>query len=406
MAVGTPRFVGKRLTEARLARGMFKKTLGDLVGVTGTAISRYEDGLDKPQAERLAAIARQLGFPESFFMAAAWDETLEPVFWRSRSTETKTSREITEQRMRWLRELFHFLEQEVDFPAVAIPTVELPGDFRAVTQEDIERAAETVRDAWRLRARPIPDVTLALENAGLPVVNLDFMSDKQDGFCFRSEALARPFVGINIHNVSAARARFDAAHELGHVVLHRAVTPQQERDPATHKLLEQQAHGFAAAFLFPRQSFLTEVAMPSLDYFASLKKRWGISIGAMIFRAHGLGMIDDAEKFSLQQALGRRRWRGPLREPFDLPSDMPLERPRMLRRGIEAVLGDGSFDRQSLLMALSLPQQEVEQLAGLQPGFLDSGAVHEMPLPLKSRGLQTLDVESGTVLEFPGSRKG
>jgi len=405
MVVGLPNFCGARLTEARLARGMFKKTLGDLVGVSGTAITKYEEGEDKPQAERLDVIARQLGFPRSFFTARAWEEDLQPVFWRSRSTETRTARDMTEQRMRWLCEVFHFLEQEVEFPSLKLPDIDLPEDFRSLTQEDIERAAETMRDAWRLRSHPIPDVTLALENAGIPVVNLDFMSDKQDGFCFRSPTLGRPFVGINIHKVSAARARFDAAHELGHVVLHRSATPQQERDPATHKLLESQAHAFAAAFLFPKESFLAEVSTPSLDYFAALKKKWGMSVGAMIFRAWTLGVIDEGEKAGLQQNMGRRRWRGPLREPFDGLDQMPLEHPRMLRRGIEAVLADGILDRRAVVELLCLPRNEIERLTGLEPGFLSTAEVEELPLPMKRRAADGVDLAGGTVVTFPGTHR-
>lgn len=406
MSIGVQAFRGERLTQARLARGLFKKSLADLVGISGTAIARYEEGVDKPTAERLSALAEQLKFPEAFFLKPAWHEKLESIFWRSRATETKSARDITEQRMIWLCEVFRFLQQEVDFPEVNLPDIEMPNDFRLLTQEDIERAAASLRDHWRLRTHPIPDVCLALENAGIPVVNLDMVSYKQDGFFFRSQALGRAFVGINIHEVSAARARFDAAHELGHAVLHRFVTPQQERDPALHKLLEQQAHRFAAAFLFPRAAFLAEVGSASLDYFASLKKRWGISIGAMIFRAHNLGIIDDAEKANLQQNMGRRRWRGPLREPFDAPDEMKLEHPRMLRRGIEAVINDGIFDRRAILATRTLPQGELEELCGLQPGFFSTAEILPMTPARDSVALRTVDLESGTVLEFPHRNRG
>ncbi|MBX9697936.1 MAG: XRE family transcriptional regulator [Acetobacteraceae bacterium] len=406
MTVGIPTFHGARLTQARLARGMFKKTLGELIGVSLTQISRYEDGLDKPQLDKLAALSRQLQFPEAFFTTRPWGETLEPIFWRSRTTETKTARNMTEQRMVWLCEVFEFLEREVDFPSVKLPTVNVPDDFRTLTQEAIEGAAETLRAAWKLHNYPIPDVTLALENVGLPVVNMDMMSDKQDGFFFRSRKLGRPFVGINTHNVSASRARFDAAHELGHAVLHRFVTPSQENDPAFLKLLEQQAHRFAAAFLFPREAFIAEVGVPSLDYFAALKKKWGLSIAAMIFRAHDLGMIGDGEKAVLQQGMGRRRWRGPLREPFDNPAEMPLERPRMLRRGFEAAIGDGVPDRRAVLNRLPLPEREVEQLAGLNTGFFNTAAVVRMPPARGGSSLSARDVETGTVIEFSLRRSG
>lgn len=402
MTVGVQTFCAQRLTEARRARGLHKNILADMVGVTRQTISKYEEGKEKPQEERLAIIAKQLAFPIEFFTRPSWPEALDLVFWRSRTTETKGAREITEQRMYWLCELFSFLEREVNFPDFAIPEIRLPQDFRLLTPEVIESAASSVRDFWGLRDRPISDMTLALENAGIPVVMLEVLSDKQDGFSFRSTALDRVFVGINIYNVSTARARYDLSHELGHVILHKnVVTPQQARDPANHKLMEQQAHRFAGAFLFPKQEFRREVRVPSLDYFSALKKKWGMSIAAMIYRAYDLGLVDEFERTALYQSMSRRGWRGSLLEPFDRPEDMPLERPRMLRRGVDVVVENGIFGRAAIQQALALPEQEIEQLAGLDPGFFRSGEVVQLATMKPRRsGVQVVDLESGNVLEF------
>ncbi len=402
MTVGVQSFCGDRLKEARLSRGMFKKTLGDLIGVSGTAIGRYEDGLDKPQPDKLISIASHLAFSERFFSTKAWSETLEPVFWRSRASETKSARDMTEQRMRWLCETFNFLNEEVDFPPLNLPALDLPADFRMITPDMIEDTADELRNEWKLRSYPIPDVILALENAGIPVATLDIVSDKQDGFFFRSSILQRCFVGINTYNVSCARARYDAAHEIGHAILHRLVTPQQERDSVSHKVLEQQAHRFAGAFLFPKKSFLSEVGFPSLDYFASLKKTWGMSIGAMVYRAFNLGLIEESERSNLFQNMGRRRWRGPLREPFDNELDMPLERPRMLRRAMDALLGEGFSGRQLIMTALPLPLVEIEQITGTDKGRLSADNTSSVRVINRSSAkLRTVDLETGAILEFP-----
>jgi len=406
MTVGVPGFRGERLKEARLARGLFKKSLADMVGVTGTAVTRYEEGEDKPQLDKLEVLASRLNFPVDFFLKAIWPEELSVVFWRSRSNETKYAREMTEQRMRWLCEIFSFLEEEVNFPAQNLPEMDLPSDVHLITPDIIEHAAMRLREHWGLRDRPIPDMLLALENAGIPTVQLDIASDKQDGFCFRSSCLNRFFVGINVYEISGVRARYDAGHELGHAILHQHITAQQSRDPATHKLLEQQAHRFAGAFLFPREAFLSEVVVPSLDYFCNLKKRWGISIGAMVFRASNLGLIDEFEKANLYQNMTRRGWRGALREPFDSPNEMPLERPRMLRRALETVLNAGIFGRSTILSSLALPQIEIEQIAGLQKGSLDEADVFQLPISARTQTLlRAVDLESGNVIEFPRRHK-
>jgi hypothetical protein len=131
-----------------------------------------------------------------------------------------------------------------------------------------------------------------------------------------------------------------------------------------------------------------------------------MSIGAMVYRAFNLGLIDETEMSGLFQNMGRRRWRGPLREPFDSQHDMPVERPRMLRRAIEAMLNEGTTGRQTILNALPLPQIEIERLTGVDKGSLCSDP--ETPFTVPRRpfvNLRTVDLETGTILEFPQHRK-
>lgn len=400
MSIGVQTFQGSRLKEARLARGLFKNALGEMIGVTGTAVANYEEGKDKPQHDKLIAIASKLNFDYEFFLRPSWPELIEPVFWRSYATETKTAREMAEQRMRWLCETFSFLESELDFPSYDIPKVTIPSDFRLLTPEDIEASAEMLRSRWKLGLRPIPDVTLALENIGIPVVNMDIASEKQDGFCFYSQHLGRSFVGINTYSISCSRARYDCAHELGHIILHSNVTATQQRDQSLHKQIEDQANRFAGAFLFPREAFYEEARSLSLDYFASLKKRWGISIGAMIFRASNLGMIDKDERGALFRNLTRRGWRGALREPFDNRLEMPMERPRMIKRGVEALLNEGFYSKEGLRSSLAFPEHDIEQIVGVSNGFLRTAEMIQLPVPKKTRHLRVQDLESGELIEF------
>lgn len=398
MSVGVQNFFGSRLKEARLARGLFKNALGDMIGVTGTAITRYEDGLDKPHPDKFDALVNALAFPRQFFLTPPWPEEIGVVHWRSRTSESKSAREMTEQRMRWLCEIYAFLDSEVEFQSMDLPEVDLPADFNLITGNQIERAAEAIRKAWGFRLAPIPDVTLALENAGIPVAQMNISSEKQDGFCFSSPELDRTFVGINIENASAARTRLDVAHELGHIILHRRVTRAQANSPAAHKILEKQAFRFAGAFLFPREAFIEEAPIISLDYLCSLKRRWGMAISAMIVRASDLELIGPEEKAYLFRSLTRRRWRGAFREPYD--SEMELEKPRMLRRAFEALLQSGYFSNSTILASLPYPTREIEQIAGLRSGLLATNP-QEAPVRLRDRHRELIDLESGNVINFP-----
>jgi hypothetical protein len=169
--------------------------------------------------------------------------------------------------------------------------------------------------------------------------------------------------------------------------------------------MEQQAHRFAGAFLFPKETFLKELRVPSLDYMSASKKKWGLSIAAMIHRAFDLGSVDEFEMRTLYQSMTRRGWRGPLREPFDRPEEMPLEQPRMLRRGVGVVLDSGIFGRAAIRDALALPDREMEQLASLSAGFFHEAELVHLATPKRNAGnLHLSDLETGNVLEFRSKR--
>jgi hypothetical protein len=128
-----------------------------------------------------------------------------------------------------------------------------------------------------------------------------------------------------------------------------------------------------------------------------------MSIGAMIYRASNLGMIDATEKSALYRNLTRRGWRGPLQEPFDAPGEMPLERPRMLRRAVGVLVNEGA-SRATVLAAFALPDKEIEQLASLEKGFFRPVEVHHLAVPKKAP-LRITEMESGEVIEFSSARK-
>ena len=90
-----------------------------------------------------------------------------------------------------------------------------------------------------------------------------------------------------------------------------------------------------------------------------------MSIGSMIYRSWQLGLIDGDERTILYRNMTRRGWRGVRREPFDSLDESPLERPRMLRRAVEAVVESGVWGREAFKSQLSLPASEIEQLLGL-----------------------------------------
>ncbi len=59
--------VGARLRQARLLAGASQEDVGGAIGVSFQAVQKYENGENRLSAGRLAAAAKYLGVPMSFF---------------------------------------------------------------------------------------------------------------------------------------------------------------------------------------------------------------------------------------------------------------------------------------------------------------------------------------------------
>jgi Zn-dependent peptidase ImmA (M78 family)/transcriptional regulator with XRE-family HTH domain len=388
MTVGTAGFVRTRLRQAREARALTLVALGDLIGVTSSAISQYEKGDHSPRPEQLEKLAEKLNLPVTFFLKP------EPVsresariFYRSMSAATKQARTRAERRYEWLVEIVNYLEGFFDFPKPNIPDLPVPTDFRELDSRTIECLAERVRDEWNLGRGPIADLIRTIEANGVIVGASSIGSEHLDAFSEMDQA-GRPFVFLGTDKGIKVRSRFDAAHELGHLVLHKNVDRKTLSRASDFKLIEDQAHAFAGAFLMPSMSFSSELWAPTLDGFRALKPRWIVSIAAMIYRSRSLKLISESEEKRLWINLNRRGWRQ--QEPLD---DLPIERPVTVGRCITILVDEGIKTKDQILADLRLAPKDIEELAGLESGYL-SGQGGPLAGPQLKRS------RTGNVLEF------
>ena len=350
-------FQGARLEQAREVRQITATLLAERVGASVAAVTAWERGA-QPRSAARQEIARVLELPEAYFLRPP-SPTAPAVFrFRSLASSTKRARAAAVGRVKWLHEIFHFVDMEVSLPRVDVPELDVPADPERLTGDDIEEAARETRKAWGLRDGPIPDVCKLLESRGVILARLALNAAELDGLSSWSSN-GRPYVVLNTEKASCVRSRFDAAHELAHLVLHRHAPEKPES--AVHKLMEMQAHRFAGAFIFPKTAAFDEVTQADLDSLVQLKARWRLSIGAMIFRLFQLGMISESRKESLQRQMGARGWRS--WEPLD--SEIPVERPIMLCRAYELLCGDGGWKPADITRVMPLADHDHELLAGL-----------------------------------------
>ena len=163
------------------------------------------------------------------------------------------------------------------------------------------------------------------------------------------------------------RYQADLAHEIGHLALHRHI--RRTTDNARHKLMEQQAHRFAGAFLLPAESFAAEIHVPpTLDDLLLLKRRWGVSAAAIIMRLKALDLLDEEGALVLFKRRSAR-W-GAKAEPGD--GDRQPEQPRLLRRTIDLLVQEKVMPMETIPRHLGLAAWDIEALAGLSSGYFES----------------------------------
>jgi len=124
-----------------------------------------------------------------------------------------------------------------------------------------------------------------LESKGVRVFSLSENTKAVDAFsCWRNDT---PYIFLNTFK-SAERSRFDAAHELGHLVLHKHGGPRPTR------AAEQEANSFASSFLMPSADVNARIPYVSaLDQLVTAKRHWRVSVAALTYRIHKLGKISD-----------------------------------------------------------------------------------------------------------------
>ncbi|HET9343582.1 MAG TPA: XRE family transcriptional regulator [Candidatus Eremiobacteraceae bacterium] len=369
-----------RLREAREGRSLSLEELAGKLGVQRQVVYKYEHGRVKPSPLAVARFCAALNVPVDFFSRSAPEPEPSPVFFRHfRSKTNKKQLAAVTRQLAWVRDFVTVLEQYVVLPEVSIPDFHPPSDPRQITETEIEDSATALRGHWGFRDGVIRDVVKLVENNGCIVVAELVKANAIDAFSLWSKR-GRPIVVVGCREVSGVHRRFDVAHELGHLLMHRNIDKRfLQLNPDTHKLVEDQAFRFARAFLMPAASFRKSLTYVSLDSLLLLKQHWHLSVGAMLKRAVDLEMIDASAESGFWAKRNRRKWRDS--EPFD---DMiPPEEPRLLGNAIRALKADDPENLNALCDEVGLQGADVARYCGLEEEEVRPGVVDDVELTLK-----------------------
>ena len=322
-----------RLRQARLAAGLSLEGLAAKLDrpISRQALSKYETGASQPSPSRIAELATALNVRASAFLA---DSSVE-IDWvayqklarlsKSRQEKvTAAAAQRLEDELR-LRELFHIGERH-DFPS--------PIEVRNFN--DCDYAAAAVRMRWDLGFRPVDNLIELIEEHGGIVVAWpeEWGFDGLSGW-----ANGTPVLVLN-DAMPPDRLRFNAAHEIGHLVM-------KSTDDARRN--EQFAFRFAASFLVPPEAARHELGTHrrglAPNELGLLKQRWGLSMQGWIRRARDLGIISNDLYRTMNIRFRRAGWHR--NEPFPYAvNETPVLFRRLVSRAFaERMIGPDEADR-------------------------------------------------------------
>ncbi len=328
-----------RLTLARERAGLTKQLLSDKCGVTRRAITSWESG--EVEAPPVPVLASALGFPESFFYA---DDPVripeDSVTFRALSSMLARQVDRVLASASLALEFSEWMDRNYKTRAPDLP------DLSESQCTEPAITAETVRSIWQIHLAPVKNMLYLLEKKGVRVFSLPVDDREVDAFSFWQED--KPFIFLNTGR-TAERMRFDLAHELGHLLLHRQAKLRSRQ-------VEQQAQDFASAFLVPADALFTQIAGElRFDDIFTLKKRWNVSAVAMVQRLWQLRIISEWHYRSWMIELSRRGFR------TSEPGGSHPETSRLFRQVLDLARQDG-WSMGRIAASLNIPVKELESM--------------------------------------------
>jgi Zn-dependent peptidase ImmA (M78 family)/transcriptional regulator with XRE-family HTH domain len=351
-------FLGEKLRLARLLNGFTQQELGGKVCATRQYIHQLES--DKfPSRDVLAALCEVLKVHESFFYTPLNNDVkFEQCHFRKRKTTPVNLANRVCAYSTIFEQLINYINKYLELPSPNFLTPK--SDSVNFQNIEIEKIAEKYRDHWDLGVNtPIKNMTRTLETAGVVITSFSGVSEKVDALSLNRKY---PIIIRNEAKDSPCRLRFDLAHECGHFALHDGI---ETGDTIT----ESEADKFASAFLFPRSSFVKEFPRNFMPFketswrpIYKLKQRWGMSLKAIVYRAHYLKIISAQQYRAANIRLSKTGQTK--KENYD--ATVPFEEPELLKKSLDMIETQVGISFAEIAYKLSIYPKMLSIITGIQ----------------------------------------
>lgn len=327
-------FNPERLELARKRRRFTAKSLAEKAGIAPVTLSRIVNRQQIPDETTVSGLVDALGYPRDFF----FQDDIDPIDASAASFRSLTGMSARERDAALAAgslayEVIDWVSERFTLPAADI--------LDLGHERDPGSAARMLRQYWSIGEKPIGNMIKLLESKGVHVFSLAEDTKNVDAFsCWRN---GQPFVFLNTFK-STERSRFDAAHELAHLVLHRHGGPQGRE-------AESEANQFASAFLMPHADLVSTIPyVSSIDQILRAKKRWGVAAVALAYRLNKLGLMTEWQYIQVN-----RRYR------TSEPDGLPPERSSIWQMVLQELWKEG-LSRGAIAAKLLMPEEELESL--------------------------------------------
>ena len=330
----------KTIVLARESRGFTQKELAGELKIDQGHLSKVENSLVGVSDELMEKLSNVLKYPNSFFCEIFRVYAPGLPFYRKHKTLSHRDLSIITATSNIRRNHVEKLLRSVETINTLIPDLYL-SDMES--PEDIARA---VRQYWRLPPGPVPDMTKAMEDAGVIVFDCQFNTRFFSGMSLPTEEV-NYIVFVN-GGMPGDRMRYTLAHELGHILMHQIPTSN----------MEEEADRFASELLMPSFEIRSQLYKVTLDRLATLKRYWKVSMSSILRQARRLNRITEHKYRSLWMEMGKAGYR--LHEPDEL--DIPREKPSLISEFIDVHLTKLGYSREELSKFLGLCIDEFSTL--------------------------------------------
>jgi len=355
----------QKLKQLRLSKGW---TLDELVAriggiVTKQSLSKYELGLTQPSAPILAKIASVFSI-KTIQLLAEPKYRIELIAYRKRCALRKKEQTRIENLVKEnFAERLKIQDLVCPNAALDIPIRKFPIN----RLEDAEEAADKIRSEWKVGKDQILSITGLLENKLVHVLEID-ANDKFDGMVAIAydDGHVRGVAIVVRKGTSGERQRLNLSHEIGHLVLKISKSVDEEKA----------AFRFGAAFLAPKEWMLQEVGNKrtaiNFEELIILKKKFGMSIQAILYRLKDLGIISEVYYTQCFRYIGRMGWKK--QEPLPLS----VEEPEWLKQNVYKAYAESLLSQND---AEAILKEEIEDKTTLSLKTIRSF----MKLPMEER---------------------